>query len=878
MDALPSSFLTSIATQLAKSRLMLAQQFASDQKATRYVTQHAQLLDSILTQCYQHVMQMHPQTEIACCVVAVGGYGRLELFPHSDIDVLILLENAHDLHQQDVATALLKLLWDLGLKTGHAVRDVGETIEQAGQNHTIAASLLDRRYICGNQPLFDDLSQQFEQMVRGHHNAAFIEAKWQERTNRHTRHGDSRFYLEPNIKENKGGLRDLHHLYWIASYAYGVPNIGGMVARGIWTAQDARSFRKAQIFLWRLRVHLHLIAGRPEERLSFDLQPLVAQAFGYVTQADASANAPVEAFMKHFFQVTKHVADLTRLFAAILEADYLHHPRIPTTRLQARLAEEENFQLLGSRLTFAPNANLQREPLLMLRLFQLSQLHDIGIHPQALHLVFRHLAYIDAAFRSQPQASEMFLDMLMHPKSAVTTLRELNESDILVRLIPEFAQIIGQMQYDRYHVYTVDEHTIRAIGMLHDIEQGEPVEELPLACELARHVESRRTLFVALLCHDIAKGSGGDHAVLGAHIARKVSVRLGLNAAETDSAAWLVEHQMLLSDHALRRDVNDPKTIADLVAAIQSPERLRLLLLLTVCDMRAVGPQVWNRWKGALLRDLFYRTEEAMGTNVLFATRTDVSAHKQAFIAAIGPALATRHAEQINALPDRFWADILSTHLHDITACLLDGWGRNTLFSLHHRLDVFQGVTHLSLFTDSQPTLLALVAGCMAAIDANIIHTKLLALPDQKTLLLLEIQNRQYGAFDDSRRLKKLHELLAATLPQANPAVLRPLIQAQQRAYKQSGSTDMVQVMIDNRSSHDFTRIELEGEDRIGFLYQICTALAELRLSIATAHITTYGQRAVDVFYVRDRYGLKITAPASLSFVRQHIIASFAAS
>ena len=542
-------------------------------------------------------------------VVAVGGYGRGELAPQSDIDLLFLSNWKLTPHAEQIVEFLLYTLWDLGLKVGHATRSIDECIRLAKSDLTIRTALLEARYLWGDAGLYRSLRQKFRDFTASEGANGFVARKLTERDLRHAKMGDSRYVLEPNIKDGKGGLRDLHTLFWIAKNLYRVDAIGDLVERGVFSASESGLFRKTHAFLTTVRCHMHYLTGRPEERLTFDVQPEIARLMGY---GDRKTQRGVERFMRRYYLVAKDVGDLTRIFCAALEDETRRRPLI---RLPGRLGGEReigDFVARSGRLNAKHDKVFRQDPVNLLRLFETAQEQRLDIHPAALRQVTQSLKSIDGAVRENPAANASFLAMLTSKNDPEGTLRRLNEAGVLGRLIPDFGRVVAQMQHDMYHVYTVDEHSIRAIGLLRLIETGDLAEDHPLATEIVHKVASRRALYVAVLMHDIAKGRGGDHSVIGADLALELCPRLGLDRQETETVSWLVRHHLVMSNTAQKRDIDDPKTIRDFADQCQSPERLRLLLVLTVADMRATGPAVWNGWKAALLRELYYRTEELL--------------------------------------------------------------------------------------------------------------------------------------------------------------------------------------------------------------------------------------------------------------------------
>ena len=456
------------------------------------------------------------------------------------------------------------MLWDLRLKVGHATRSIDECLRYAKGDLTIRTALLEARYVWGEQPLFAELKSRFDnEIVRGNAAAQFVEEKLAERDARHVRLGDSRYQLEPNIKEGKGGLRDLHTLYWLAKYIYRIDDVSKLVELKVLSEDESQRFARAQEFLWKVRCHLHYLAGRAEEHLTFDMQTRIGERMGYRARA---GSRDVERFMKHYFLIAKDVGDLTRIFCAILQVDQNKSRRPAWLRWGGARRGLGGFVLDGGRLTIPSKDFFKDDPAALLRLFHVAQEQEIDIHPHALRAVTRSLRLVNAELREDPEANQLFLEILTSRKDPEITLRRMNEAGVFGRFIPDFGRVVAQMQYDMYHVYTVDEHTIFAIGILHQIETGALKDELPLATAIAPTIVSRRALYLATLLHDIAKGRGGDHSELGEKIALKLGPRLGLTPEETETVAWLVRWHLLMSGTlAFKLDIGDPQTIQNFV-------------------------------------------------------------------------------------------------------------------------------------------------------------------------------------------------------------------------------------------------------------------------------------------------------------------------
>ena len=590
--------------------------FEQGLKGVEVIQANAFLVDQLVRSIYDFAStHVYPPADAAdrdrMTVAATGGYGRGELAPFSDIDLMFLLSGEKTARPEQIVEYVLYMLWDSGLQVGHATRSIDDCVRLAKGDLSIRTSLLEARWLWGDKALFCSFEKRFRSDVVTGSGPSFVEQKLAERDERHERMGDSRYVLEPHIKEGKGGLRDLQTLFWISKYLYQVKDIRELVERGVFTEADVRQFRRAENFLWTVRCHLHYVAGRPEERLTFNVQEGIASRLGY---NDRPSGRGVERFMKHYFRVTKTVGDLTRVLCAVLEDQH----RKPRLRFRLPSLSRRSFfrrlppglKINGDRLTVDGSGAFERDPVLLLRLFHEAQRQGIDIHPQALRLVPQNLRLVDANLRNNPEANRLFIEILTHEKSAEQGLKWLADAGVFGRFIPDFGRVVSQMQYDMYHVYTVDEHTIRAIGILNRVERGELKEDHPAATIAFGEIRSRRALYLAVMLHDIAKGRGGDHSEIGAEIARHLAPRLGLDDWETETVSWLVRWHLLMSRTAFKRDIDDWKTVTDFVELVQSPEWLRMLLILTNVDIRAVGPNIWNAWKGGLLDELYYRALE----------------------------------------------------------------------------------------------------------------------------------------------------------------------------------------------------------------------------------------------------------------------------
>jgi [protein-PII] uridylyltransferase len=863
---------------LATGRAEIQRRFEAGAKGSDTVHETAFLFDQLIRAAHDFAVETELEQGVqtaaeALSLVAVGGYGRGEMSPQSDIDLLFLTPYKRTPRHERLVEYLLYLLWDLGLKVGQSTRSADECVRQAKADLTIRTALLEMRWLWGDQALFRDLRVRFRTDVVAGSGEAFVEAKLAERDARHEQMGDVRYVLEPNVKEGKGGLRDLHTLFWIARYLYGVENVRQLAESGVISQSAAARFVKAQDFLWTVRCHLHYLTGRAEDRLTFDVQPEIASRMGY---GDRAGSRGVERFMKHFFLVAKDVGDLTRLFCALAEDAHKRKPRLRLGRMLSlgKRVEIDGFVLEGDRLTVKEPGRFEKDPVAMVRLFQVALENEVDIHPRALDQVHRNLKRISPRMRGWSDATRMFREILTSRRNPEVALRHMNEAGVLGRLIPDFGRVVAQMQYDMYHVYTVDEHTIQAVGILHAIEAGQLREVAPVASEVIHKINSRPVLYLAVFLHDIAKGRNGDHSQLGAEVAMKLGPALGYSDAETETVAWLIRQHLTMSRTAFKRDIGDPDTINEFVALVQSPERLRLLLLLTVADIRAVGPSVWNGWKAGLLRELYLNADEVLSGGMAEPRESRVAAAREvlaAKLAGLGWAADEIEAHLARGYPNYWTTFDADSHLRH-ARMMRDADRRHAPLTMDSRVDAHRSATEVTVYTGDHPGLFSQIAGAMAVAGANIVDAKIVTLADGMALDTFWIQEGDGQPFDSPPRLAKLagsiEQVLMGRLRLDRELAARPArLPARAAVF-----TVPPRVIIDDRASTTFTLIEINGRDRPGLLYDITAALTRLGLQITSAHISTYGERVVDVFYVKDVFGLKVDNARKLQQIRENLL------
>ncbi|HMO68191.1 MAG TPA: [protein-PII] uridylyltransferase, partial [Novosphingobium sp.] len=765
--------------------------------------------------------------------------------------------------------AMLYFLWDLGLTVGHSSRSVDEMVKQCKADLTIRTAMLEGRYVWGDQALFDEARARFWAEVAHGTEQKFVAEKLAERNERHKRLGDSRYVVEPNVKEGKGGLRDLHTLYWIGKYIHKVRDASELVEVGLLSAHEYRQFQKAETFFWAVRCHLHALTRRAEDRLTFDLQREVAARMGF---ADRPGKRGVERFMQYFFLQAKVVGTLTSVFLAQLDEQFAKkQPRGLLAGFRARPRNLRGYTVFGGKISAPGDGWFAEDPVRLLEVFVLADSEGLQIHPDTMRMITRDARLIDAEVRKDRRANDLFMELLTSRKDPETVLRWLNEAGVFGRFVPDFRRVNAQMQFDMYHHYTVDEHTIRAIGLLSRIEKGEMKAEHPLAHAIIHQVQSRRVTYCAVLLHDIAKGRGGDHSVLGAEIALRLCPRLGLSRAETELVSWLVRNHLMMSATAFKRDLADAKTIADFVALGESVERLGQLVLLTIVDIPAVGPGTWNSWKRQLIHALYDASEEQLRLGHAKHGREERVAAKKAEVAA----RLAGEGDLVKALGrqfgDAYWIaepdDIIAMNLRQMARA------RGKPLDIHCEYYAARGATLVTVIAADHPGLFYRIAGGIHLAGGNIIDARIHTARNGMAVDNFLVQDPLGRPFSEEGQLARIATAIEDAL--ANRVQLVPKLAARPLARPRADAFEVrPRVEFDNQASSRFTVVEVSARDRPALLNRLARALFEAKLIVHSAHVATYGERAVDNFYVTDLLGEKIESAARLRDVEKRLLAA----
>jgi len=781
----------------------------------------------------------------AQCVdlVTVGGSGRGELSPHSDWDIWFLVPERCTGKVEGEIQAYLLSLWDMGAKIGHAVRSVNDTLEHVGEDWSSATAATESRLLYGPGNLYASLQSRLETFFKKQRKA-FVEAKLLEVETRHEKTGGTAFWMEPDIKEGKGGLRDVQAVFWMAKAWYGSDDIDGLVEIGAISERERDNLLSAQDFLWRCRAGLHLEVNRASDRLGYEQQAILAVKMGYKAVSHRPA---VDAFMKDYF---RHVGRIARVSGML----FMHfQEQLNPQRFTFERSIGDGFTLEGKRLGIESEAVFKDEPLRLLRIFLEAQKGQRNLSSQALRQVRADVMLIDDDFRANPQAHRLFLQILRGKRNVHWALKEMNDTGVLGRFIPEFRDVVGLGQFNQYHAFTVDEHTIRAVGEARNFWHRDRTVRLPLAHEICHKLNRPELLYIALIFHDIAKGHAGDHSENGAVMARDFCHRIGLDEDATDLVSWLVKEHLMMAVKSQRFDLTDPEVIRAFAERVGGQNRLQYLLLLTVADIAAVGPNVWNDWKGSLLTELYRLTEQYFLSDEtisetaerLYQTRVQsVLSAVQGDPTMLRSAIALMSRQCVMHFPPR--------QIMDIVPMLAKKEGSQVKFWV----DKDRSETLFYIVASPRPGLFAALAATLTSGHASILAAQAYVLGDGRVLDVFHLQGSDGTPFDVSSDLERLQKrvgkiLLAEQLPEL-------LID---KSFKVNVLMQRVRVRVRELPKASFreTAIEVSTADQPRLLARLADAISKEGYALHGASVSTFGERAVDVFFLAGKDSESLT-------------------
>lgn len=810
------------------------------------------VIESIIYTCEEVFLEKSTKNKLEkFSVLSVGGYGRGQMAPYSDVDILFLVPTKITVRITSIIETTLYILWDLKLKVGHATRNIRECIELAKDDFTIRTSLLESRLIHGNKALAQNLENELWEKVFKKSKSEFVEAKLLERTRRLKKHGGQRYVLEPNIKEGKGGLRDLQSLFWIAKYVRGVKSVSSLVNLGVFTKTEFDDFQRAEEFLWTIRIHLHLISKRAMDQLTFDLQVEIAERMGF---SDSLGRRAVEYFMQTYFTHATKVGEFTRIILTDIETQHVKSSYLIKGFFDSskRKRPKSIFQLKQKRIDVESKEVFVNNPLNILLLFQEALRTGYLIHPDTMRLISSKLDIV-YSLRGNKEAAKIFLNTLLKHGNPERALRRMNELGVLGAFIPHFQEIIAMMQFNMYHSYTVDEHTIQVISILSQIERGELNEELPIVSNILKGKINRKVLYVSLLLHDIGKGRTEDHSIIGAKIAREISPSLGFSLKDSETIEWLVRNHLLMADMAQKRDIADPRTVRDFAKAVKSVWRLDLLTVITVCDIRGVGENIWNNWKAVLIRALYRQTRRALeeGMEALNREQRGADAKKKLrlFLSkwTNGPLKI-----ETNRHYAPYWQGLHVTAHVDFAEMLIDI--AETEISVRLTTDLDRDATRACFVMYDHPGIFTRITGALALVGANVVDARAYTSKDGFGTNAFWVQDDNGHPYD-TKKLSKLKAMIEKTLG----GEIIPQNELNHKIKKREKDFAVpTAISFDNNGSDIYTIIEVDTRDRKGLLYDLSKTLTGANIYIASAVISTYGVQVVDTFYVKDMFGLKL--------------------
>lgn len=826
---------------LQAGHLVLATRFENGSDAEPLVYARAWLIDQLLMRAFTRSV-----TSPLCALIAVGGYGRGELHPHSDIDISVLVPDHVDDTIRGSLEQFVTFLWDIGLQIGHSVRSVKECVQEARADVTTATNLMESRLLCGPQTLYDQmLSAVGPDQVWS--SPDFFAAKLAEQVARHHKFHDTSYNLEPNIKEGPGGLRDIQMIGWVAKRHFGASTLHALVAYGFLNEDEYTALNDGQKFLWNVRFGLHTLVGRREDRLSFDHQRTLAKHFGY---SEEGARLAVEAFMKHYYRT---VMELNRLNEMLLQ---LFDEAILGDAGAAPVPVNKRFQTRNGFIEVVHEGIFKRYPFALLEIFLLLAQHKEikGVRAQTIRLIRSHRNMIDDRFRNDLRCRSLFMELLRQPHGLTHELRRMNRYGVLAAYLPVFGRIVGQMQHDLFHHYTVDEHTLFVIRNMRRMTVPEFAHELPMCSELIQRIPKPEVLYLSGLFHDIAKGRGGDHSELGGDEARIFAHTHGLSEFDTRLLVWLVKHHLLMSSTAQRKDISDAKVVNDFAAVVGNQTALDYLYLLTVADIRATNPTLWNSWKDSLLWELYLATSRAFRRGldniidqkeIVRETRTEALR----LLNALG-------AQQDNI--EKLWRNFGDDYFQRYSAERV-AWHTQAILQhidpakplvlIQSQGQDGRGGTAVFIYTRDRDGLFATVTHALDQLALNIVEARIIATHDRYTLDTYTVLEETGAPINNPTRLREIVDTVNRYLskPESKVHASKRHVPRQLKQF-----TIPTQINFSDDPAHARTVMEVITTDRPGLLAQISQALITCNVRLKNAKIATLGERVEDIFYITD--------------------------
>jgi len=841
---------------------------ASGDAVVQAITAMSDTLIMKLFRCIMEDLLDSRQAEEQLTLVAIGGYGRGELNPYSDIDLMFLHSGKDPKRTENIAQKLLYFLWDMRLDVGYSVRTPSDCLEMANSDMTVKTALLDSRFLIGSQQLFATYQKVLLTQILPKGSDPFIREKLEELKKRREKYGSSVYILEPNIKEGEGALRDIHTALWVAKIKYKITQPRELIIKGVLSEEELSLCVSSLSYLWQIRNELHYLAGRKNDQLTFDAQIKLAQFFGY---ADKGKSLAVEEFMRDYYL---HANKVEHFASSLISRCIVREEG--TRRLLGYFVRRpvgEGFYVIKGELAIPDESVINKEPARLMKIFEYAQKHGVSVNIKVKSLIRRNLDLVHDKFRRSKEVNASFFNILRSDKGVAETLQLMHHLEFLIRFIPEFERIYCKVQHDLYHIYTVDVHSLFAVDEIVRLQQGEHKEDLPLLTQLANEVDKRELLLLAVMLHDIGKGEGGGHADIGASLVPTISRRMGLSREDTERLEFLIRNHILMAHIAQRRDLHDERMIIQFARQMGKSENLKMLYLLTYADIKGVGPDVWTEWKALLLKELYEKAFQVLerGDFKLEASSERVKRVKRKVLEILGddyPAAAVK--EELKAMTTRHLLSnqpqVLAEHVRILL--LLDD--QRIVMKVVHEID--NGFSSFTICTLDVPGLFSMITGVMAANGMNILGAQIHTSTNGKALDILQVNSPQgFVITDDSRWQRVQNDMRQVLEGKIRVATLVAKKQRPTLLTEKPKPRFPTRVEIDNEVSEDYTVIDIYTHDKVGLLYRITSTLTELGLYIGVSKISTKVDQVADVFYVKDIFGQKVMYQEKLAEIRERL-------
>jgi [protein-PII] uridylyltransferase len=842
---------------------------ASGEAVVEKITAMSDILITKLFRCITGdlIDAQKPGEQLA--LVAIGGYGRAELNPFSDIDLMFLHSGKSPQRTEDIAQKLLYFLWDMRLDVGYSVRTISDCQEMANADMTVKTALLDSRFLIGSQTLFADFQKMLMTQILAKGSDAFIREKVEDMKKRREKYGSSVYLLEPNIKEGEGALRDLHTALWVVKIKYKITKQRELIIKGVMSEEELVSFNDSLWYLWRIRNELHYQAGRKNDQLTFDAQIKLARFFGY---EDRGKSLAVEEFMRDYYL---HATKVEHLSSTLISRCVMREDS--TLKLLGyfiRRPVGDGFYVIRGELVVPDESVIEQDPTLLMKLFEHAQKQGVSLNIKVKSLVRRNLDLVNDKFRRNREVNASFFNILRSDKGVADTLRTMHHLEFLIRFIPEFERIYCKVQHDLYHIYTVDVHSLFAVEEIVKLQKGEYAKELPVLTGLANEVDKRELLLLAVMLHDVGKGEGGGHAEFGASLVPTIARRMGLTKEDSERLEFLVRHHIQMAHIAQRRDLHDEKMIIQFARQMGTSENLKMLYLLTFADIRGVGPDVWTEWKALLLQELYEKAFKVLerGDFKMEASGERVKRVKRRVLDHLGDEYpAAQVKEELKAMTTRHLLSNKASILAEHVRILLSLEEQHIVMKVAHEID--RGYSSFTICTHDVPGLFSKITGVMAANGINILGAQIHTSSNGKALDILQVNSPQGFVITDEGRWKRVQDDMRQVLE--GKVRIGTLVEKRHRPTllgDKPKPTFPSRVEIDNEVSENYSVIDIYTHDKVGLLYRITSTLTELGLYIGVSKISTKVDQVADVFYVRDIFAHKVTNPDKLAEIRDRLL------